>query len=198
MCIPSLRGWERVLSGGVKVIHSGVTTSKDDCLSERMIIYQEKSDLWLVGTSSVTKLMIQAWFQIRRRSNCNLSNRELVRGYHLEASAPELATTPSGARAACISPGKTQSWQQHVPLVAAPKNWGSCSPSFLKGDRNKVLVFFPLRWHLPLTKCYVRTCPLHKQYWKTVKTSPVLLREHNMLYSFTRSYIYFQNIYWVP
>ena len=33
-----------------------------------------------------------------------------------------------------------------------------------------------LRGHLPLTKCYMRPCPLHKQYWKTMNTSPVLLQ----------------------
>ena len=36
-----------------------------------------------------------------------------------------------------------------------------------------------LKGHLPLTKCYLRTYPLHKQHWKTMKINPVILQVHN-------------------
>ena len=61
--------------------------------------------------------------------------------------------------------------------------------------KTSVLPMNILREHLPLTKCYMRTCPLHKQYWKTMKISPVLLQVHDMFYSVTHSCIHFMNIY---
>ena len=61
--------------------------------------------------------------------------------------------------------------------------------------KTSVLPMNILRKHLPLTKCYMRTCPLHKQYWKTMKISPVLLQVHDMFYSVTHSCIHFMNIY---
>ena len=52
-----------------------------------------------------------------------------------------------------------------------------------------------LKGHLPLTKCYLRTWPLHKQRWKTMKINPVILQVHDMFYSVTHSCIHFMNIY---
>lgn len=114
-----------------------------------MIIYQEKSDLWLVSTSSVMKLMIQVWFQIRRRSNCNLSNRELVRGYHLQAT--EIGLRPRTGHHSVRGEGCLYLTRQNPVLTVAcasgccSKKLGELQPIFSQRRQEKVLVFFPLR-----------------------------------------------------
>ena len=84
--IPSLRGWERIISGDIAFRRSLIHVLQHQGDHPWQSSIRKKTDPWFVSSSSAMKLMAQALVQIRESSCPNLSNRELVRCHHLEAA----------------------------------------------------------------------------------------------------------------
>ena len=135
------------------------------------------------------------------RSDQSLSRVRLLQHHKLQHSRPPCPSPTPGVHP---DPCPLNRWchptisSSVVPFSSCPQSFpasGSLQMSqlFASGGQSigvsasgSVLPMNILREHLPLTKCYMRTCPLHKQYWKTMKISPVLLQVHDMFYSVTQ------------